>query len=163
MLTYSRTWPSFLTMAVVQLRLDPKGKAYSTIATTFLNDAQNSSLKQQPNQLAITNNNNLKNYHYNQHNSYNKNDLIPIKSTKANCCKFRSTTASQHTSSCTTHLNQPINGNNGIAKYCFCELEYREQCDQRNRSESIKVDNWEYIYKEKNLRREQPEDTLAPR
>jgi hypothetical protein len=146
-------------MAVVQLRLDPKGKAYSTIATTFLNDAPGSPHKQPPHQLAITNNNNFKNHHYNQHNSYNKKDLIPINSTKANCCKFRSTTAIQHTNGCTK--NQQINGNNGMAKYCFCELECREA--GRNRSESIKVDNWEYIYKEKNLQRELGEDTMAPR
>ncbi|CRL04869.1 CLUMA_CG017922, isoform A, partial [Clunio marinus] len=37
---------------------------------------------------------------------------------------------------------------NRNGKVCLCELEYR---DKRMRSESINVDNWDYIYKEKSF------------
>lgn len=81
-LKYSKTWP-VSTMAVVQLRVDPKGRAYSKIAD---------------NQKNISSSNDLKKGHI-----------------------------------------------------CNC-LKDKKMYQARHRSESIKVDNWDLIYIEKNQR-----------
>lgn len=150
MLKSSRTWPSILTMAVVQLKFDQKGKyCYSTIANI------NQSHKQQliESHITIANGNSgFSSDKRESHNGDHKKDLITRKNVKS-----RSLTSSRPTVNC-RHQNGFIsNGNspncvtspNLNGKVCLCDLEFR---DNRKRSESIKVDNWDYIYKEKSFR-----------
>lgn len=152
MLQSSRTWPSILTMAVVQLKFDQKGKySYSTIANI------NQSHKQQliENHIPITNNGNSDCKSEPPANGGHKRDLI----TRKNVSKSRSLSS-------TTLNGRPQNGfqhhHNGNSlscansapgkngKVCLCELEFRDNRDKnRKRSESIQVDNWDYIFKEK--------------
>jgi hypothetical protein len=152
MLKSSRTWPSILTMAVVQLKFDQKGKySYSTIANI------NQSHKQQliESHISITNNNghsDFKNESQCQHNGGHKKDLITRKNVgKTRSLSCNGTTANgrqngfqhHHNGNSLGCANSP--GKNG--KVCLCELEFRD--NNRKRSESIKVDNWDYIFKEK--------------
>lgn len=159
MLKSSRTWPSILTMAVVQLKFDQKGKySYSAIANI------NQSHKQQliENHIPITNNNghlDFRNESQCQRNGGHKKDLI----TRKNVTKSRSLSCNgsvngrqngHHNGNSLSCANSP--GKNG--KVCLCELEFRD--NNRKRSESIKVDNWDYIFKEKAFKDalEPPED-----
>jgi hypothetical protein len=145
----SRTWPSFLTMAVVQLKFDQRGKySYSAIANI------NQSHKQQliENHIPISNNGHVdcKSEPQFPHNGHKK-DLI----TRKNANKSRSLSSSGPT----TNGRQQNGFNNGNSlgcsnsspgkngKVCLCELQFHDK--NRKRSESIKVDNWDYIYKEK--------------
>lgn len=153
MLKSSRTWPSILTMAVVQLKFDQKGKySYSAIANI------NQSHKQQliESHIPITNNGHLDYKSDSQcpHNGHKK-DLI----TRKNVSKSRSLSSSGATAN--GRQNSYHNGNslgcsslspgkNG--KVCLCELKFRD--NNRKRSESIKVDNWDYIFKEKAFKEE---------
>lgn len=145
MLKPSRTWPSILTMAVVQLKFDRRGKySYSTIAN--INQTQ-----------LIESHIPFANGHSGLGggggdspqcllNVTSKTDILTTKNVKT-----RTITASN-----CRHTNQ--NGaTSPNAKVCLCELKFR---DKRNRSESIKVENWDYIYKEKSFRvnRDQPND-----
>jgi hypothetical protein len=127
-------------MAVVQLKFDQKGKySYSTIAN--INQSQLIE-----NHICVT-----KNGHSgcgeNTHdplcpqNIIHKKDLITRKNIKSRSLSTNGRPFINH--NCTT---SPCGGNNG--KVCLCELEYREK---RKRSESIKVDNWDFIYKEKSF------------
>lgn len=134
MLKSSRTWPSILTMAVVQLKFDQKGKySYSTITDI------NQSHKPQ-----IIENHVSRNHKRDvpcPHNGDHKNELITRKNVTSRPLVNR-------TQLCASSHN---------AKVCLCDLEFR---DNRKRSESIKVDNWDYIYKEKSFgaNLELPED-----
>jgi hypothetical protein len=152
MLKPSRTWPSILTMAVVQLKFDQKGKySYSTIANI------NQSHKQQliENHIPIVNNGHVdyKSESQYPHNGHKK-DLI----TRKNASKSRSLSSNGSTANGRQQnaFHHHHNGNSlGCAnsspgkngKVCLCELEFRD--NNRKRSESIKVDNWDYIFKEK--------------
>lgn len=160
MLKPSRTWPSILTMAVVQLKFDRKGKySYSAIANI------DQSHKQQLIESHITTTNGHPVYADDSPclpNSGHKKDLITRKNVKS-----RSVVASQaatvngrqqngfhhHNGNQSTCTASPSKG----GKVCLCELKFR---DNRKRSESIKVDNWDFIYKEKSfpLNLEVPED-----
>lgn len=150
MLKSSRTWPSILTMAVVQLKFDRKGKySYSTIAN--INQSQlieshapfhangHSVLDSEQPQLPS--------------NGVAKKDSAARKNAKAKPISANNCLHTSHTTlSGATSPNQ-----NG--KVCLCELKF---CDKRSRSESIKVDNWDYIYKENSFRvnRDQLRDDL---
>lgn len=149
MLKSSRTWPSILTMAVVQLKFDQKGKySYSSIANI------NQSHKQQliESQIQFTNSGHFecKKEPQSPHNGHKK-DLI----TRKNVSKSRSLSSNGTTSNgklqAVIHHGNSLNcansspGKNG--KVCLCELKFRD--NNRKRSESIKVDNWDYIFKEK--------------
>lgn len=144
MLSSSRTWPSILTMAVVQLKFDQKGKySYSAIANI------NQSHKQQliENHVAITNNNGhleQKKESQSQHNGSHKKDLI----TRKNVGKSRSLSSNGSTANSRQNGNSLscANSPNNNGKVCLCELKFRD--NNRKRSESIKVDNWDYIFKE---------------
>ena len=137
-------------MAVVQLKLDAKGRTYSTIANITTSPTQ-STQSTQPQSNAKQSNNQLANNKYKKdqqnNNTCNQNshnvDVISAKlirvPTVASLNKSRSAAV--------THSCKTPSLKNGTGKMCLCELEFR--VDYRNRSESIKVDNWEYIYKEK--------------
>lgn len=137
-------------MAVVQLKLDAKGRTYSTIANITTSPTQStqstqpqSNVKQSNNQLASNKykkdqqNNNTCNQI--GHNADGINAMLIRVPTVASLNKSRSATV--------THSCKKPSIKNGTGKMCLCELEFR--VDYRKRSESIKVDNWEYIYKEK--------------
>lgn len=156
MLKSSRTWPSILTMAVVQLKFDQKGKySYSTIEN----------INQSHKQPLIENNIAATNGHLDYSdskiesqcplNGAHKKDLITRKNVKSRSFTSNRTTGNgrppnsfqnhnSNSSNCSTSPSK-----NG--KVCLCELAFR---DKRKRSESIKVDNWDYIYKEKSFRTE---------
>lgn len=147
MLKPSRTWPSILTMAVVQLKFDRKGKySYSTIANInqsqiieshvpFAN-GQSGPIQDSP-QCPL--------------NGASKKEIITRKNVKT-----RTITPSNclHTNQNGSSLSGATSPN---GKVCLCDLKFR---DGRSRSESIKVDNWDYIYKEKSFRLNQPQDEL---
>lgn len=150
MLKSSKTWPSILTMAVVQLKFDQKGKySYSTIANI------NQSHKQQ---LIETYNghsglgDSARDASF-EHNGDHKKDLITRKNVKSRSVTTSRPTANGRSLNGFISLNGSSSncatspGHNG--KVCLCELGFR---DNRKRSESIKVDNWDYIYKEKSFR-----------
>lgn len=146
MLKSSRTWPSILTMAVVQLKFDQRGK-YSYSAITDINESHREHLLESatispPNGRIDDKKRETKT----PLNGGHKKDLITRKNAK--CV----TSSRPHNVNCTSP------GKNG--KVCLCELEFG---DKRKRSESIKVENWDYIYKEKcfgaNL--EPPDDERA--
>lgn len=149
MLKSSRTWPSILTMAVVQLKFDRKGKySYSTIAN----------INQSP----------LIESHVpfaNGHSELNGDSpQCPLNGSNKTDTKTRKNVKTRTiTTSNSLHANQNGNSLSGATspngKVCLCELKFR---DKRSRSESIKVDNWDYIYKEKSFRvnRDQPLDDL---
>lgn len=147
MLKSSRTWPSILTMAVVQLKFDQRGK-YSYSAITDINESHRQHLLESatispPNGHS----DDIKRDSNAPHNGGHKKDLITRKNVKGPTSSCR-----PHNGNCTSP------GKNG--KVCLCELEFG---DKRKRSESIKVENWDYIYKEKcfgaNL--EPPDDERA--
>jgi hypothetical protein len=152
MLKSSRTWPSILTMAVVQLKFDQKGKySYSAIANI------DQSHKQQLIESTVTTTNGNLVYGDGRrdiqcpHNSTHKKDLISRKNVKSRSLTTNQVNVNgrQQNGGSHSHNGNPSNctapgGKNG--KVCLCELEFR---DNRKRSESIKVDNWDYIYKEK--------------
>lgn len=50
-------------------------------------------------------------------------------------------------------------------KICLCELELNGIHNNRKRSESLKIDNWDYVYKEKSFRTnsDQPQDEKNPK
>ena len=151
MLSSSRTWPSILTMAVVQLKFDQKGKySYSAIANI------NQSHKQQliENHIAITNNNGHlehKKESPSQHNGNHKKDLITRKNVgKSRSLSCNGTTANGRQNGFQHHHNgnslSCSNSPNKNGKVCLCELKFHD--NNRKRSESIKVDNWDFIFKE---------------
>lgn len=151
MLKTSRTWPehcqnSFLTMAVVQLKFDKKGQySYSTIAN--INQSQ-----------LIENNISIANGHSDHNdniresfcptNGDNKKDLVTRKNVKSGSL----TNGKGKQNGVIVHNGNSLGctslGKNG--KVCLCELEFRD--NKRKRSESIKVENWDYIYKENPLK-----------
>lgn len=154
MLKSSKTWPSILTMAVVQLKFDQKGKySYSTIAN--INQLHKHQIIEShiplPNGRSGLDDG--KQDATCQHNGDHKKDLITRKNVKS-----RSVTAASRPSANGRPHNGFISVNGGVskcatspghnAKVCLCDLGFRD----RKRSESIKVDNWDYIYKEKPFR-----------
>lgn len=161
MLKSSRTWPSIITMAVVQLRLDTKGKTYSAIANVNQSHKQQFNVNHQStNVKSKSNNSNLNNKKDNQNlcnkNGYqcNKKEILIVNGNKtgSNSTILSQTNGKTETS---RHNNHNVNVNQVSPKatngtVCLCELHYKNK-EQRKRSESIKVDNWEYIYKEKQI------------
>lgn len=154
MLKSSRTWPSILTMAVVQLKFDQKGNySYSAIANIDQSPSQQLIESQ-----ATTVNGHLE-YADDQRdaqclpNGGHKKDLITRKNVKSRSLATSQSVAGNgrvhhHNGKLSTCTASASNG-----RVCLCELEFR---DKRKRSESIKVDNWDFIYKE-NPFRENPE------
>lgn len=134
-------------MAVVQLKFDQKGKySYSTIANI------NQSHKQQLIENHILTTNGHSGYSDGKrdaqcpHNGDHKKDLITRKNVKSRSAGCRQQNGfANHNLNSTNCATSP--GTNG--KVCLCELEFR---DNRKRSESIKVENWDFIYKEKPFR-----------
>lgn len=129
-------------MAVVQLKFDQKGKySYSAIANI------NQSHKQQLIEIhsPITNGHATYANNNESHNGEQKNDLITnnAKSEVVSPTNGRQYNGVNHSSS--NNCTSP--SKNG--KVCLCELKFREK---RKRSESIKVENWDFIYKEKAFR-----------
>lgn len=154
MLKASRTWPSILTMAVVQLKFDQKGKySYSTIAN--INQSHKPPLIE--NHVSIANghsglNDNKCDVLCPPHNGDHKTEIITRKNvTSRPFSKNKTSVNGRQQNGLHNHNTNSANpcavSPNG--KICLCELEYR---DNRKRSESIKVDNWDYIYKEKSFR-----------
>lgn len=147
MLSSSRTWPSILTMAVVQLKFDQKGKySYSAIANI------NQSHKQQliENHIPAVNGHSHTDVEQCLYIGDHKKDLITRKNVKSRSLSTSGNGRQQngfHTHNGNPSACSTSPGNNG--KVCLCELEFR---DNRKRSESIKVDNWDFIYKEKSFR-----------
>lgn len=125
MLTSSRTWPSILqkTMAVVQLRFDGK-YAYSTIAN--INQIQKFSITscdRVEDDLDVKNKN-----------------LVYECSHK---CDLQSKCGSYAMSS------RHMNGHSPVSKVCLYDRTPSAGTKgNRKRSESIKVENWDYIYRE---------------
>lgn len=154
MLKPSKTWPSILTMAVVQLKFDQRGKySYSTIAN--INQTHKHQLIE--NHISTTNghsahSDNSQDSHC-PVNGYHKKDLITRKNVKCRSLSSNRTTDNCRVQNGFSHQNG--NSSNCATspgrneKVCLCELALR---DNRKRSESIKVDNWDYIYKEKAFR-----------
>lgn len=166
MLKSSRTWPSIITMAVVQLRLDTKGKTYSAIANVNHSHKQqfNANHQSANGKSKSNNSNNLNNKKDNQKdlcnnnkNGYqcNKKEILIVNGNKSgsNTTILSQTNGKTETSRHNNHNVNPNqlspNATNGTV--CLCELHYQNK-EKRRRSESIKVDNWEYIYKEKQIR-----------
>lgn len=154
LLKYSRTWPSILasTMAVVQIRVDPKGRPYSSIISSNNNNNTN------------TNNNNTT---VEQPQQYQETDVvreeregdeqeqqqlvhhhaIPI----INIVSPYTSIETNDTQLCSSHLLNRLHVPNG-GKFCYCSNRRRLLTTSRPsflRSESIKVDNWDYIYTER--------------
>ena len=123
MLKSSRTWPSIIqkTMAVVQLKFDGK-YAYSTIANI-------NQLQKLQNQISDT--------------SCDREDDLPDDNENSFECacdsKDLQSKCGSYTMSC-SHMT-------GRAAAASRSLFSSEK--NRRRSESIKVDNWDYIYREK--------------
>lgn len=136
-------------MAVVQLRFDQKGKySYSTIANINQSHKQQLIAHELPSPPITTNGesynaNNKRERNQCTHNGIHKKDLITQKNVKS-----RSNGASVNNCRHTSKHYANHNGHSINHKVCLCELEFRDKIS-RQRSESIKVDNWEYIYKEK--------------
>lgn len=165
LLKYSRTWPSILasTMAVVQIRVDPKGRPYSSIISSNNNNNNNN---------LNTNNNNVvvEQEHEQQHISTDgggENEMheeeedaieeervvhhhaIPI----INIVSPYTSIETNDTQLCSSHLLNRLHVPNG-GKFCYCSNERRHRRHLRPsflRSESIKVENWDYIYTERKV------------
>lgn len=164
MLKSSRTWPSIITMAVVQLRLDTKGKTYSAIANVNQSHKQQFNVNHQStNGKSKSNNSNLNNKKDNHKdlcsnkNGYqcNKKEILIVNGNKtgSNSTILSQTNGQTETSRHNNHnsnVNQ-LSPNAINGQVCLCEVHYQNK-EKRKRSESIKVDNWEYIYKEKQIR-----------
>jgi hypothetical protein len=112
-------------MAVVQLRFDGK-YAYSTIAN----------INQFQNQISITSC---------DQEGGGGDELVE----KSGCMKCGSFAAngSRHLNGFCSHMNgHPLNPiASPVNKVCLCEL----SSNRTKRSDSIKVDNWDYIYRER--------------
>ena len=138
MLKTSRTWPSIITMAVVQLKFDQKGKySYSTIAN--INQSHKPQL--------------IENHASNGHSGIteNKRDAqCPHNGDNKKEISRKNVISRPHSLNRNGRQQNGLNSINKTAspngKVCLCELKFH---DHRKRSESIKVDNWDYIYKEK--------------
>lgn len=140
MLKSSRTWPSIIqkTMAVVQLKFDGK-YAYSTIANI-------NHLQKLQNQITITN--------------YDREDDPDDKSNKFQCicghngdlqrkCGSYAMTSRQTDGYCSHRNGRSLNAaTSSVNKVFLCDIATSASDNKRKRSESIKVDNWEYIYRE---------------
>lgn len=155
LLKYSRTWPSILasTMAVVQIRVDPKGRPYSSIISSNNNNNTN------------TNNNNVE-----QPQQYQESDVVQEERERddegqqqqqqlmhhhaipiINIVSPFTSIETNDTQLCSSHLLNRLHVPNG-GKFCYCSNERRLLTTNRPsflRSESIKVDNWDYIYTER--------------
>lgn len=140
MLKPSRTWPSIIqkTMAVVQLRFDGK-YAYSTIANI-------NQLQKFQNQISIT--------------SCDREDDSDEKKEKFVCvcghngdlqtkCGSYAMNSRQKDGYC-SHINgRSLNAaSSSVSKVYLCDIATSGHGNSRKRSESIKVDNWDYIYRE---------------
>lgn len=152
MLKSSKTWPSILTMAVVQLKFDQKGKySYSTIANINQSHKLIEAHISVPNGHSSVGDNKWDATC--QHNGDHKKDLITRKNVKSRSVAANRATANGRPQNGFISVNGGSThcatspGHNG--KVCLCELGFR---DNRKRSESIKVDNWDFIYKEKSFR-----------
>jgi hypothetical protein len=124
MLTSSRTWPNIIqkTMAVVQLRFDGK-YAYSTIAN----------INQFQNQISITS-------------CDQEGDGGGVRDELVEKCGSFATNGSRHMNG--HSLNPPASPVS--SKVCLCELRAQSSSTNRaKRSDSIKVDNWDFIYRER--------------
>lgn len=141
MLTSSRTWPSILqkTMAVVQLRFDGK-YAYSTIANI-------NQIQKLQNQISVTSCD-----RESSELDENKGDFV----CELHKCDLQSkcgsyAMSSRQTNGYCSHMNgHSLNPSTSPAnKVCLCELATTKASSNRKRSESIKVDNWDFIYREK--------------
>ena len=133
MLTSSRTWPSILqkTMAVVQLRFDGK-YAYSTIANI-------NHLQKLQNQISITSCDQVE-------------DDLDVKNKNLVCeCDHKCDLQSK----CGSHAmsSRHMNGHSRASPVSKASLYDRTPSagtkGSRKRSESIKVENWDFIYREK--------------
>lgn len=176
MLKPSRTWPTILqkTMAVVQMRFDGK-YAYSTIAN--INQSQKSQIIE--NQLSITPVERQIEYdddnkqHADCMCEHIKDPDEKCGSFTLNGCSTTSTSASSITCNgrpynnghlCHSHMNgQPLNSSVSSPKIKVCLYDYHNNnnnsssnskssnrvYNNRQRSESIKVENWDYIYRER--------------
>lgn len=142
MLKSSRTWPSIITMAVVQLKFDQRGKySYSTIA-----DINQSHKQQLIEDTGSDLPRDVKPQSLVSHNGDHKTDIltrISVKSDLVAAVKGRQSNGIHNGGS----INCTSPSRNG--KVCLCELDFHER---RKRSESIKVENWDFIYKERALR-----------
>lgn len=138
MLTSSRTWPSILqkTMAVVQLRFDGK-YAYSTIANI-------NQLQKLQNQISITSCDRVE-------------DDLDVKNKSLVCecgqkCDLQSKCGSHAMSS--RHMNGHSVSSSKAASPQVNKVSLYDLTSSagvkssRKRSESIKVENWDYIYRE---------------
>lgn len=155
LLKYSRTWPSILasTMAVVQIRVDPKGRPYSSIIASSHNN-NNNHIEQQQQQspqesesIVIQEEEEKQQQHH----------AIPI----INIVSPYTSIETNDTQLCSSHLLNRLHVPNG-GKFCYCSSERRRLMTSNDnniqhrtrpsflRSESIKVDNWDYIYTERN-------------
>uniref|UniRef100_A0A336KBX9 CSON006638 protein n=1 Tax=Culicoides sonorensis TaxID=179676 RepID=A0A336KBX9_CULSO len=160
LLKYSRTWPSIIasTMAVVQIRVDPKGRPFSSIISSTVT---NSNIN--------NNNNNVENHqrhavqtpseqvieieptHQEQiQEDLMQNHAIPV----INIVSPYTSIETNDTQLCSSHLLNRLHVPNG-GKFCYCSTERRLFTNSTRpppsylRSESIKVDNWDYIYTER--------------
>lgn len=133
MLTSSRTWPSILqkTMAVVQMRFDGK-YAYSTIANI-------NQLQKLQNQISITSTEEV------EYEEGVGGDTEIKKNLECECSDLQSKCGSYA-------MNSSRQKNGG---YCHATTasstpvkQVRLYDHNRKRSESIKVENWDYIYRE---------------
>lgn len=128
LLKYSQTWPSILTstMAVVQINVDPKGRPYSTIVE----------IKQQLKSDQIEHEVKIPEI----------NIVSPFTSIETTESPFLNGNANNNCRM-VNRLNIPNGG-----KFCYCTNK-RGSTTSNNphflRSESIKVDNWDYIYTER--------------
>lgn len=137
MLKPSRTWPSIIqkTMAVVQLKFDGK-YAYSTIANI-------NQLQKLQNQFSIT--------------SCDREDDLDEKKKKFMCVcgnngdlngKCGSYAMTSRQTDC-SHMNgRSLNSATPNGKVYLRDIPSSSGRNNRKRSESISVDNWEYIYRE---------------
>jgi Zn/Cd-binding protein ZinT len=139
MLQPSRTWPTILqkTMAVVQLRFDGK-YAYSTIAS-IKNPTHK--LQTSENQISIASEQQVE---FDETNQSVKCAYSYNRGLHAKCRSCSPTRNSRQHNEYISYMNKPTSP----VKLCFCGHIY---CNNRNRkrSESIKVDNWDFIYRER--------------
>lgn len=137
MLKSSRTWPSILTMAVVQLKFDQKGKySYSTIASpSNYNNSNiaNNENQDEPNNLEIGGDDDKLCRHV----------ISTTNSVSGGGQQTRSLSSSSTSPAHNSAVNCPSKNN---TKICLCELEFRE--NRTKRSHSINVENWQLIYRE---------------
>lgn len=165
LLKYSKTWPSILaTMAVVQMRVDAKGRPYSSIveAVDAIDDAPppvlptfqkhlNKRCEDErpphfefcgpPSPLPREN----RNGHYSRRVIPTINVISPHPSTEG--VELQPLKPVGSTTTANNSGNGLISGyvpNGG--KFCYCSRRR-----PMLRSDSIKIDNWDYIYTEKQL------------